>query len=212
MDYEQFFSSLPGQLLCVGIIILFFAMIFFLTRKEKLSTKAITMSAILIALAFVANNFLPRWRLPNGGSVTLFSMMFLYLIGYTMGLKVGIIGGMTYGVLDLLFSASAYYPMQILLDFPLAFGALGLGAVLRNKKFGLQSGYALGVFMRFVMSFLSGYFFFAEYTPEGFSPVMWAIVYNGSYMAIEGIITLIVMSLKPVKTAIMRMRKSYEKL
>lgn len=212
MDYEQFFSSIPGQLLCVGIIILFFAAIFFMTRKEKLSAKAITMSAILIALAFVSNNFLPRWRLPNGGSVTLFSMLFLYLIGYTMGLKVGIIGGMAYGVLDLLFSASAYYPLQILLDFPFAFGALGLGALLRDKKFGLQGGYILGAFMRFVMSFLSGYFFFAEYTPEGYSPVMWAIVYNGTYILIEGIITLIVMSLKPVSTAIARMRKSYEKL
>ncbi|MBR6800634.1 MAG: energy-coupled thiamine transporter ThiT [Eubacteriaceae bacterium] len=183
-----------------------------MTRKEKLSAKAITMSAILIALAFVSNNFLPRWRLPNGGSVTLFSMLFLYLIGYTMGLKVGIIGGMAYGVLDLLFSASAYYPLQILLDFPFAFGALGLGALLRDKKFGLQGGYILGAFMRFVMSFLSGYFFFAEYTPEGYSPVMWAIVYNGTYILIEGIITLIVMSLKPVSTAIARMRKSYEKL
>ncbi|MBE6039122.1 MAG: proton-coupled thiamine transporter YuaJ, partial [Anaerofustis stercorihominis] len=195
MDYEQFFSSLPGQLLCVGIIIIFFAAIFFMTRKEKLSTKAITLSALLIALAFVSNNFLPRWRLPNGGSVTLFSMLFLYLIGYTMGLKVGIVGGMTYGVLDLLFSASAYYPLQILLDFPLAFGAIGLGAILRDKKFGLQSGYVFGIFMRFVMSFLSGYFFFAEYTPEGYSPVMWAIVYNGTYILIEGIATLVLMSI-----------------
>lgn len=211
MDYEQFFSSLPGQLLCVGIIIIFFAAIFFMTRKEKLSTKAITLSALLIALAFVSNNFLPRWRLPNGGSVTLFSMLFLYLIGYTMGLKVGIIGGMTYGVLDLLFSASAYYPLQILLDFPLAFGAIGLGAILRDQKFGLQSGYVLGIFMRFVMSFLSGYFFFAEYTPEGYSPVMWAIVYNGTYILIEGIITLVLMSIPAVKNAIERLRKSYSK-
>lgn len=212
MDYEQFFSSIPGQALCIAVIILFFAAIFFVTRKEKLSTKAITMSAILIALAFVANNFLPRWRLANGGSVTLFSMLCLYLIGYTMGLKVGVIGGMTYGVLDLLFSASAYYPLQILLDFPLAFGAIGVGAILRDKKFGLQTGYILGIFLRFVMSFLSGYFFFAEYTPEGFSPFLWAVVYNGSYIAIEGFISLVVMSLKPVSNAIARMRRSYEQM
>ncbi len=212
MDYEQFFSSFPGQILCVGVIILLFTAIFFVTRKEKLSTKALTISAILIALAFVSNNFLPRWRLPNGGSVTVFSMLCLYLIGYVAGLKVGIIGGMTYGVLDLLFSASAYYPLQILLDFPLAFGAIGFGAILRDQKFGLQGGYILGIFMRFVMSFLSGYFFFAEYTPEGYSPVMWAIVYNGTYILIEGIITLAVMSLKPVQNAIVRMRKSYEKM
>lgn len=212
MDYEQFFGSLPGQALCVAVIILLFGAIFFVTKKEKLSAKAISVAAIFISLAFVSNNFLPRWRLPNGGSVTLFSMLFLYLIGYIAGLKVGIIGGMTYGMLDLLFSASAYYPLQILLDFPLAFGALGVGAVMRDKKGGLYTGYALGVFLRFVMSFLSGYFFFAEYTPEGFSPVMWAIVYNGTYMLIEAVITLIVMSLRPVRDAIDRMKKSFGRM
>ncbi len=212
MDYEQFFGSLPGQALCVAVIILLFGAVFFVTKKEKLSAKAISVAAIFISLAFVSNNFLPRWRLPNGGSVTLFSMLFLYLIGYIAGLKVGIIGGMTYGVLDLLFSASAYYPLQILLDFPLAFGALGVGAVMRDKKGGLYTGYALGVFLRFVMSFLSGYFFFAEYTPEGFSPVMWAIVYNGTYMLIEAVITLIVISLRPVRDAIDRMKKSFGRM
>ena len=211
MDYEKFFQSIPGQILCVAVIILFFAVIFYSTRKQSLSTKAVTMSAILIALAFVSNNFLPRWRLAYGGSVTLFSMLCLYLIGYIMGLKVGLLGGMAYGVLDLLFSASAYYPLQILMDFPLAFGAIGLGAVLRDKKYGLQAGYLLGITGRFLISALSGYFFFAEYTPEGFSPLLWAIVYNGSYIYIEGIITIITTSLPPVKNAIERIKKMYLK-
>lgn len=205
MDYEAFFGSLNGQLLCAAAVVVIFAVIFWLSRAQKQSSFAVALSGMLIALAFVANNILPRWHLPQGGSVTLCSMLFLFLISYTYGERIGVCACIAYGVLDLLFSPSAYYPMQILLDYPLAFGMLGIGGVLRNKSGGLYFGYLLSVFGRYVVSTLSGLIFFAEYTPAGWNPLLWAIYYNACYLGIEAALTLLILSIPTVHNTIYRL-------
>ena len=59
--------------------------------------------------------------------------------------------------------APVYYPLQILLDYPLAFGCLGLAGFF--KKYALV-GVVVGVTGRFVMHLVSGAVFFAEFAPE----------------------------------------------
>lgn len=54
----------------------------------------------------------------------------------------------------------------MLLDYILGFGALGLSGVFSKSKHGLVKGYIIGVIGRFICSFLSGWIFFAVYTPE----------------------------------------------
>lgn len=55
-----------------------------------MSAKQITFCAVALALAFVTS-YLKIFLLPFGGSVTLFSMLFIVLIGYWYGIKVGIL-------------------------------------------------------------------------------------------------------------------------
>lgn len=210
MDLQTFFESLSGQLIVAAVIAAILIIIYFFGAKTTKSHATImAVSAVLIALSFVLNNFAPHFQLPYGGSVTLFSMFVLYFIGYCYGPRVGILAGMAYGLLNLLVSPVAYYPIQIVLDYFLAFGMIGAGSLLRKTKNGIITGYLVGVFGRFIASFLSGVIFFAMYAPEAYTPVTWSIVYNGSYMGAEAVLTVVVLMIKPVRSALEKLAKKY---
>ncbi len=210
MDLQAFFESWVGQLAIAAAVAAILAVIYFSgAKKSKNQAAVIAVSAMLIALAFVLNNFAPLFRMPYGGSVTLFSMFVLYFAGYCLGPRVGIAAGMVFGLLDLLINPVAYYPVQIILDYFLAFGMIGAGSMLRRTKNGLISGYLAGVFGRFICSFLSGVIFFSMYAPPGYTGVTWSIVYNGSYMGVEAALTVAVLLIKPVRSALEKLAQKY---
>ena len=98
---------------------------------------------------------------------------------------------------------------QMFLDYIFAFGALGLSGIFANSKNGLVKGYIAGIAGRFFFSFLSGWIFFAVYTPEFFnSAVLYSLAYNAAYIGAEGIITIIVIMLPPVKKAILYVKQT----
>jgi len=167
----------------------------------KDTTKKLVYSALGIALALVTS-YIKLWEMPMGGSVTLLSMLFVCLIGYWFGLKYGLITGIAFGLLQFIIDPYMLSIPQVILDYPLAFGALGLSGLFCNKKFGLQIGYIIGVVGRFVCSTLSGVIFFADYAPEGMNPWVYSIVYQGSYLGAEMVLTLIVISIPPVANAL----------
>ncbi|MCM1111626.1 MAG: energy-coupled thiamine transporter ThiT [Muribaculum sp.] len=172
----------------------------------KNTTKQLVFSAIAMAIAMVTS-MIKLVDMPLGGSVTLLSMLFIVLIGYWYGPVAGITTGMAYGLLQFVLEPVFYTIPQMLTDYPLAFGALGLSGLFRNKKFGLQIGYAAGVFGRFVFTFLSGVLFFASYAPEDMHPILYSLIYNGSYLLGEAVLTLIVISLPPVNKALKYVRR-----
>ena len=165
------------------------------------STKKLVFSALGIALALVTS-YIKLWEMPMGGSITLLSMLFICLIGYWFGAGYGIIAGVAYGLLQFVIDPYMVSIPQVLLDYPLAFGALGLSGLFHNKKYGLQIGYVVGVIGRFVFSTLSGVIFFADYAPEGMNPWVYSIAYQGSYLGVEMVLTLIIISIPPVAKAL----------
>jgi thiamine transporter len=170
--------------------------------NKKINAKHIALAAMAMALA-VVTSMIKVIKLPMGGSATLFSMLFIVLIGYWYGIKTGLTTSLAYGVLQLLLDPYILNIPQVLLDYILGFGALGLSGFFSKSKHGLVKGYIVGVIGRFICSFLSGWIFFAVYTPEFFnSAVLYSIVYNGSYIGLEAVITLIVISLPPVNKAL----------
>ena len=169
---------------------------------SKFTTKQIVFSAMAIALATVISVAIKLPSLPNGGSITLFSMLIICLIGYWYGPKVSLIAAIAYGILQFIVGPYVVHPLQVALDYPLAFGALGLSGLFCNKKFGLQIGYVIGVVGRFVCSTLSGVIFFADYAPEGMNPWIYSIAYQGSYLGVELVLTLIIISIPPVAKAL----------
>ena len=175
-------------------------------KGAKLTTKQLVFSAVAVALAMITS-MLKLFELPMGGSVTLLSMLFIVLIGYWYGPYVGIMTGMAYGLLQFVLEPIFYTLPQMLVDYPLAFGALGLAGFFYKKKFGLQIGYVVGVLGRFVFAFLSGVLFFAAYAPEGMHPALYSAAYNGSYLLAEAVITLIIIALPPVSKGMAYIKK-----
>lgn len=176
------------------------------TKKAALTTKQLVYSAIAIALAVICS-MITLFRLPQGGSVTLLSMLFIVLIAYWYGPYVGIMTAVAYGLVQFVTEPIFYTIPQMLFDYPLAFGALGIAGFFNKKKYGLQIGYVVGVLGRFVFATISGVIFFASYAPEGMHPLVYSIAYQASYLLPEMIITLIIICIPAVSHALALVKK-----
>lgn len=171
---------------------------------SKITTKQIVFSAMAIALATVISVVIKLPSLPNGGSVTLFSMLVICLIGYWYGPKISIIAALAYGILQFITGPYVVHPLQVLLDYPLAFGALGLSGFFCNSKHGLIKGFLAGSMGRLLMHCISGVIFYTTYVGDliGNITAIWAgILYNMSYIIPEVILTLVLLALPPVRKA-----------
>ena len=170
-------------------------------KKKTVNAKQLAFAAGALALAIVTS-YIKLFHLPMGGSVTLFSMFFVTLIGYWYGPTVGLMAGVAYGLLQMILDPYIVSIPQMLIDYPFAFGALGLAGFFSEKKNGMIIGYIVSVLGRFVFSVLSGVIFFGMYAPEGMSPFVYSVTYNGSYLAAEAAITLILLCVPAVRKAL----------
>lgn len=208
VDGDYVLTTLSYILLVVLLLVLLVFAALFAKNKDtkKMPTKQLVFCAIAMALALVTS-YLEVYSFPFGGSVTLFSMLFVCLIGYLYGPKTGIIVAVAYGLLQFTIKPYIYHPIQILFDYPLAFGALGLSGFFYKSKNGLVKGYLLGITGRWIFSTLSGYIFFGAYAWEGWNPLPYAMVYNGAYIYAEGIVTIAILLLPVVKKAFDQVKK-----
>ena len=164
--------------------------------RTKWTPRLLAYAALSIALGFVLS-YVRLWKMLQGGSITPGSMLPLMLFSYQFGLAPGIVVGVAYGFLQFIQDARMLNPWQVLLDYPIAFGMMGLAAMFRRGKgpWGLYGGIALASLGRFFASVLSGVVFFGEYAPAGTHPLLYSIAYNGSYMLPEMAICLLVAAL-----------------
>lgn len=188
---QNFFGSLVGQITTIVIIVALMILVA-IADKKKMDISVMIKTAMLIAIAYVLNQ-LTLFRMPQGGSVTPFSMLFIVLVGYLFGPKQGVLAGVVFGLLDLLMKPYVIHPVQLILDYPLAFGALGLGAMLRNQNHGLIKTYLLGILGRFIISSISGIIFFLDSTNGVLAGLITAIGYNFTYIAAEGFLTVLIL-------------------
>lgn len=174
--------------------------------KKKLSIKALVFSAMAIALAMVTS-MIKIVDMPMGGSVTLCSMLFVCLIGYLFGLRTGLMAAIAYGFLQLVVDPYIISIPQMLTDYIFAFGALGISGVFSNQKYGLIKGYLLGVLGRYFFAFLSGMIFFGSYAASyNMSAPVYSLAYNGAYLGLEALITVVILSIPPVGKGLERVK------
>lgn len=173
--------------------------------KGKISLTQLTCCAAAIALGTILSN-IKLFHFPTGGSITLLSMLVVCLPGYFFGLGCGLITGIAYGILQLLVDPYVLFPLQLIVDYILAFGALGLSGLFYNKKNGLLMGYLTGILGRYFFTVLSGWIFFGMYAWEGWNPLPYSLVYNGIYIFSEAAITCMLLALPPVKKALEQIR------
>lgn len=206
-DYEYLLTP-AGYIALVVIMLLVLAGVFFFNKssKSQLKTKQLVFSALAMGLGMVTS-YLKIADLPFGGSITLFSMFFICFVGYLYGTRVGLTTAVAYGILQLIIDPYIYAPVQILLDYPLAFGALGLSGIFSGKKHGLVLGYIVGVIGRYLFHVLSGYIFFASYAPEGMNPLLYTLGYNATYIVPELVATVILLCIPAVSKGLLQVKK-----
>jgi thiamine transporter len=153
----------------------------------------LTEAALAIALAFVLG-LIKVFQMPFGGSIS-FEMIPLILLALRQGPVVGTVTGAVYGLLNLAIEPFVVHPVQVLFDYPLAFGALGLAGLFRPTVRGAVLGAAVAVLARFVCHFISGVVFFASYAPEGWNPYLYSAAYNAAYLVPSLAIALVVVVL-----------------
>lgn len=195
-----------GVLVLLMLLALLLPTVFSGKGNRKMTTKQLTYCSIAMALAIVAS-FIKFAKLPFGGSITMFSMFFICFIGYLYGPKLGLMTGVSYGILQLLIDPYIYAPLQVLLDYPLAFGALGLSGCFWKSRHGLIKGCTVGMLCRYLCHVISGYVFFASYAPEGMNPMVYTLSYNLTYILPELIATLILISLPAVARALNQVKQ-----
>jgi len=194
-DISAVVTSTIGQIITWVVAIGLLGVIFFMTaRKDKTANgvRALTYSGVSIAIGTVLS-LITVYSFPQGGSVTALSMLAITTIGYIYGLRYGVITGLAYGLIQLIIQPYVIHPVQLLLDYPVAFGMLGLSGLFSNTKYGLQVGYTVGILARLIIHTISGVVFFSAYA--GSKNVLWySFAYNGTYIGTEGLITLILLA------------------
>jgi energy-coupled thiamine transporter ThiT len=223
--------------------------------KTVFQTKVIAEIVAFVALS-TALSYVKVFSLPQGGAVTAGSMVPVIWLSLRRGPKIGLFTCVLYGLVQLVLEPFVYHPVQVLLDYPIAFGALGLAGFFQKRptlrkgttvtmdrlitvllcviSFLLFSyelaqyrlsetlffswiftfsfifllllesriqtkrieeqhrtvtpalfGATVGIFGRFLAHFVSGVVFFGAYAPEGMSPIVYSVIYNGAYIVPE---------------------------
>ena len=155
----------------------------------KIQTKIIAEIVVVVALSY-ALNLVVLFRMPQGGSVTVVSMVPILWLALRRGTKIGVLAGVIFGLVDMMPQPFVVHPVQFLLDYPLAFGSLGLAGLFQKHPI---AGVVTGIFGRFVCHFVSGIVFFAMYAPSGMNPAVYSAIYNGSYLVVELVFSIVIM-------------------
>lgn len=157
----------------------------------KKTTKTLCEGAVLIAAALV----LSYLKIPIGaawggfgGSID-FVMIPLILFAVKAGCGWGVAAGLIFGTIKYFFAGGVAANWQsMLLDYSVAYAAVGLAGLLKGRKYGLITGAVVGCIARFAVHFVSGITIYAEYMEEVFlnitmiNPWHYSLLYNGTYM------------------------------
>ncbi len=177
-------------------------------RSDIMSkTKKLTTSSILVAVSFVLvliSKLLPApWT--QGGYITLASMVPIVLASIIVDTKWGLLSGFVFSLIQML--TDFYFPPVttfitfcgvILLDYVLAFSVLGLAGLfyklLNCKIWAIPVSGAIVTTLRYILHVLSGLLIWGAFADTDCLP-LYALMYNGSYMIPEIIITTVVLTL-----------------
>ena len=152
--------------------------------------------AIFAAMAFIFDllgNIMSFSLWAQGGSVSI-AMVPVFLMALRWGVKGGVVTGLLLGLLQIV-SGTAYIltPVQGILDYIVAFSAVGLSGLLfslvqpngNNRRMNIlyvTGGILIGSSLRFLAHFIAGVVFFGAGAADGQSVIIFSLLYNLSYL------------------------------
>lgn len=193
---QQMLGNLTGMHWYTAVIVVvLLVMGIMLTKKSQWTTRRLAYAAMCVAIAFVLS-CIKLFRMPQGGSVTPAAMLPLILFCLACGPVQGLAVGCAFGLLQLIEDPYVIHPIQLILDYPAAYGAMCVACLAnllpeKAKRFRLPLGVALGYLARLVMAVLSGVIFFAEYAGDQ-NVILYSLGYNAAYLAPEMVIAVLI--------------------
>lgn len=208
---DEGYSLTTGGYIAAAILLtlLLLAAVIASGKKEhkQMNARQLAFCAMCIALACITS-MMKLYEFPFGGSITFFSMLFICLPGFFYGPATGIFTASAYGILQFLLGPYIFFPIQIIVDYLLAFGAIGVSGFFFKSKHGLIKGYIAGIIGRYIFAVISGWIFFGEYAWEGWAPLPYSLTYNGIYIFSEAALTIIILLIPAVSKALSRIKEA----
>ena len=176
-------------------------------------------AAFFAAFAFILD-LLPSIQLAPWMSIS-FAMVPIFILSFRWGVKVGLLSGFLWGLLQVVLG-NAYYlaPIQFLIEYFLAFAFVGCaGLFYKTIQTHFQTGAKkkallwviiatfVGSLARYFWHFVAGVVFWGEYAPEGMSPVIYSLIVNGVTMIGAFVLCSIVLVLLLAKGSRIILRK-----
>lgn len=203
---------------------------------KKENTQKLVVSAMMLAVATSLAAIcaaIPFLNLAWGGGITICSMLPIVLVSYIYGVKWGLFTGGVYSLIQMVLGnstiAALFIPTEdsfmgfgaaiaiCVIDYILAYTALGLGGVFRksikNKALAIALGSVLALSIRYILHVISGYIFYGLYAEWFFGDTVmselaisqwiltnlsggalsfvYSLIYNGCYMIPEIVLTAI---------------------
>lgn len=177
-----------------------------MSDQKTNTTVRLVVSALMIAIGTILSLFDFRGFWVNGGGVTFCSMLPLVIVSYRYGNRWGVFTALVYsllqmvlGIKNVMYAPNWYTAVAvILLDYVLAFTVIGMAGMfkgrIKRQDLCLIAGIVVTFFLRFVCHFLSGWLIWDALWPNemGMASAVYSLVYNGSYMLPEILITVVV--------------------
>lgn len=182
----------------ISIVLMIFYVVD-LIKNAKFNVKSIVMIGMFSAMSFVLY-LIEFIKYPQGGGISLFSMMPTMILALLYGRQAGLTGGAIFGLLKLLNGATIVHPAQFILDYLLGGMALGLaGTFGREKKSNVIAGCLFAAGLSVLSMVVSGAVFFGEYAPAGMNVWLYSLIYNLSSAGVEGLLTTVLVTAMPLK-------------
>jgi thiamine transporter len=220
MDWEKFSEDFGGFLetnrvwiiaIAVAVLVIGAFLLVRAVRKRKAGESAWTMrelsaAAMCLALGFLLS-FIKLWQMPQGGSVTLVSMLPVMLFAYIYGTPKGLVVGFAYALLQCLQDFYVVHWAQFFLDYIFAFTVLGLAGLFKKS---IIPGMILACVLRYAAHVVSGMIFFYSYADPGQSVFVYSTVYN-IFVLVDLVICVVIVAIPPVGQMIERFKRQAQK-
>lgn len=182
----------------ISIVLMIFYVVD-LIKNARFNVKSIVMIGMFSAMSFVLY-LIEFIKYPQGGGISLFSMMPTMILALLYGRQAGLTGGAIFGLLKLLNGATIVHPAQFILDYLLGGMALGLaGTFGREKKSNVIAGCLFAAGLSVLSMVVSGAVFFGQYAPAGMNVWLYSLIYNLSSAGVEGLLTTVLVTAMPLK-------------
>ena len=162
---------------------------------SKTSIRPMIDIALLATIAYILD--LVTQPISLGPWISLsFKMVPIFLLSFRWGLKAGAMGGLIWGLLQVVTGQAAggwLTLTQGFLEYCVAFSLIGISGVVKpaldkaikqgNKVKSLMLitwGILLGSFARYLIHFIAGVIFWGNYAPKGQSPYLYSLIVNSS--------------------------------